>query len=283
VQTALSVAVSPSEYGEAVSMEYWTVLASVVKQCAKNESAAKVLFDGDRFLVLDMIDALMRGALEKANPRWFRIHCVAIATKIMEDLSGSKVLDLRRKRVINSSKNFVHSESKAMLKQFGRHIPDVIDELVSEHSERLGLFGLNLMKFIVEFVARWTKRFGAFPEISNVERLCANLVAMALRHENNNLFLFSLKRFVDLLEKHSVNVLTFLLADSECALLRKFQAHYESEKVPTALKSFGIAIFWQVQQNEGLKHLIEKNSEAKEFMDGVVQQQIKLQQTQQKI
>ena len=144
-----------------------------------------------------------------------------------------------------------------------------------KRSEWYRLKCLELLVLLMQTMMKRTKQFGDIGMGQSVDILCKSMVEMALLHINNNLFLVQLKRFVDILGKHCNEKLKYLMV--ECGMVSRFIAFYESTQVPSALKSFILAILWEMKDKAN--GYLSTNGEAKRFMSNVVEKQIELQQT----
>merc|ERR1712154_8808 len=107
---------------------------------------------------------------------------------------------------------------------------------------------------------------------NDVDSLCEAMVEMALVHIDNNLFLVQLRRFVELLQRHCAKKLEFLMV--KCGMVQRFIAFYEQSTRPSALRSFILAILWEMK---GGKCIV--GNDAKRFMSTVVEKEIALQET----
>merc|ERR1711997_1197851 len=100
----IEIGTSPGIYGEDIANKYCAVIATLLKQCATMTETAPLFSGGNKNMLSLIVEKFLDGALDKKNnDKWYRIHCVKMVLQTVEDLSDTKVVEKKRKKIIKSS------------------------------------------------------------------------------------------------------------------------------------------------------------------------------------
>lgn len=278
IQNLIEIGGNPKVYGDDIANEYISVLISLLKQSATMSETAPLFMDNKQNILCLIVDKLMKGALnKKENGKWYRINCVKMVIFLLSDLSNVNVVEMKRKKVIKSSKNYLYDVfNNGVLDKMKEFVSLIVDEIVYTESRDviktkrmatpLGLYRLKCFELFMVYVRLAVKRKIVVYENMNV--LCKGLIEMALVHINNNLFLVLFKELIDVLNGDQyINYLKYMIV--ECEMMDKFVQFYNANDVASALKSFILKIVGDVNNGcDGREWFndIKSKEDTKKFM-----------------
>eukprot|EP01084_Bolivina_argentea_P092128 165783_1 len=293
LESITEIGTNPHIYGVDISNKYCDVIVTLLKQCATMNETAPLFFDSNRNILSLIINSFINGGLDKQNnDKWYRINCIKMIYQITNDLSDTKVVEKNRKKIIKSCENHLYSLFNDGLKTLSKYIPLIVDEIILIDSKDviyntkirnpLGIFRLKCFELLILYIEISLKRKIKFNGlgITNINILCKGLIDMTFIHINNNLFLVKFRDFINILNKHCVNYLKYMII--ECIMVDRFIQYYNNNTIPSALKSFILTILWDLNNNVNKANkwsfvdYVKSNNNAKQFMI-VVEKQMKLQ------